>query len=617
MTRAKNNADFFTKLAKLPPKVITIIIDELPKCILAELLYFPSIREVVASTILSNVNITEGLQRHGWNYEPDVGYADCNCVSFNIEFGNLKKGINQWNIYPKVFHMKGLSQFVDVLLTCPELLTKTSSVNSTFSGLEDTEVEILEKLLMDSNIKFDYLSLSEFPDPITLSPIVKNILLLNTTLISYVIPGVKKLDIVFSNGNEEGQNYVFASDLEELTIKDDRFTQLNLPPNLRKLSIESSLGSVNIISKELVNLEYLQLKELKIASFDETGITAPNLKTLNLENCQNITDFTGLRRFQKLKYISLKGCVFPAGLLEEGLFPELEIFEYSGKDFEPESEYDGPLPLPANLKHVSIKWASSVIIDLNTFVLPSRLKHLELWDIRFSQGHLQFNEDLEYVRIRTRAIRFPGDFRIPPLVKHFQIKATHLCFYKPDFMYHLLDGLNNLQLVCPDLGRMDGLDKIVQWPESLKVFRMHYLGLNSHSLQLWNFKESNLEEIDFRGGALGQLNADALPTSLKVLTMKNLRIEELVGSFGNLKKLEKLILGCNDIKYVSFLEFPSLKFLDLGYCKFDLIPPVTVMFLNQKLKELKLYSKTMDVTVLKQDICLDRNFKRVKRDFMD
>ena len=69
--------------------------------------------------------------------------------------------------------MKGLSQFVDVLLTCPELLTKASSVNSTFSGLEDTEVEILEKLLMDSNIKFDYLSLSEFPDPITLSPIVK------------------------------------------------------------------------------------------------------------------------------------------------------------------------------------------------------------------------------------------------------------------------------------------------------------------------------------------------------------------------------------------------------------------------------------------------------------
>ena len=37
---------------------------------------------------------------------------------------------------------------------------------------------------------------------------------------------------------------------------------------------------------------------------------------------------------------------------------------------------------------------------------------------------------------------------------------------------------------------------------------------------------------------------------------------------------------------MSVFEFPSLKFLDLGYCKFDLIPPVTVMFLNQKLKNL-------------------------------
>ena len=62
--------------------------------------------------------------------------------------------------------------------------------------------------------------------------------------------------------------------------------------------------------------------------------------------------------------------------------------------------------------------------------------------------------------------------------------------------------------------------------------------------------------------------------------MKNLRIEELVGSFGNLKKLEKLILGCNDIKYVSF-GISIIEILDLGYCKFDLIPPVTVMFLNQ------------------------------------
>ena len=42
---------------------------------------------------------------------------------------------------------------------------------------------------------------------------------------------------------------------------------------------------------------------------------------------------------------------------------------------------------------------------------------------------------------------------------------------------------------------------------------------------------------------------------------------------------------------MSVFGISIIEILDLGYCKFDLIPPVTVMFLNQKLKELKLYSK--------------------------
>ena len=90
----------------------------------------------------------------------------------------------------KSFSYERFISICGCFVNLPRTLTKASSVNSTFSGLEDTEVEILEKLLMDSNIKFDYLSLSGFRS-ITLSPIVKNILLLNTTLISYVIPGVK------------------------------------------------------------------------------------------------------------------------------------------------------------------------------------------------------------------------------------------------------------------------------------------------------------------------------------------------------------------------------------------------------------------------------------------
>lgn len=94
--------------------------------------------------------------------------------------------------------------------------------------------------------------------------------------------------------------------------------------------------------------------------------------------------------------------------------------------------------------------------------------------------------------------------------------------------------------------------------------------------------------------------------------MKNLRIEELVGSFGNLKKLEKLILGCNDIKYVSFLEFPSLKFLDLGYCKFDLIPPVSVSLIKERRSLLTLESASIDVVILQEDTCITQKPKRIK-----
>ena len=79
------------------------------------------------------------------------------------------------------------------------------------------------------------------------------------------------------------------------------------------------------------------------------------------------------------------------------------------------------------------------------------------------------------------------------------------------------------------------LGKKIHWPKSLIVFCVHNLGLNFPSLELWNFNNSNLEEIDVIGGVLEKLHADGLPTSLKMLTMKNLRIEKLGGSFENLK----------------------------------------------------------------------------------
>ncbi|KHC47521.1 hypothetical protein MGC_05263, partial [Candida albicans P37039] len=53
MPSIDTDIDIFVVLGKLPSDIVGLILDYLPKCMLHELLYFPPIREVVASAILS------------------------------------------------------------------------------------------------------------------------------------------------------------------------------------------------------------------------------------------------------------------------------------------------------------------------------------------------------------------------------------------------------------------------------------------------------------------------------------------------------------------------------------------------------------------------------------
>ncbi len=626
-TSSYTNVDFFSDLGKLPPEVITLIIDNIPKCMLPQLLYFPPIRKAVASSILSNVNITipEEVGRHEWSDEPGVGYSRCKCDVFDIEFSDFKEGITQWHVYPKIFSMEYINNFKTIWDTFPQMITNALSIKGFFLWEDDSDTENdihtgddmhtkdLLKFFADSNIKFDSLNLAEFPGPITLPPITTNLLLLRTTLTSYEIPGLKKLEVDLYCAGEQNQSYTFTSDLEDLTIEDRHFIQMTLPSSLRRLSINTDMVSVNIISEELVNLEYLELKNLRIPFINEIGIVAPNLKTLDLEECRNTINLYGLREFQKLKHLSLKQCAYPIGLFEENFFPELESFEFSGKNsFERENAYRGSLKFPANLKRLSIKWANHITIDLRTFILPPQLKHLELLDVNFSNEPLKFSEKLEYVRICTPVFIFPGNFRIPPLMKHFQIQANRLVFPSSQFMYSLPDGLELLQLLSSEKGKLSQLTQKVNWPKSLKVFGIRRLRLHSHSLELWNFHESNLEEIDIQGGTLDQLNADALPTSLVVLTLQNLQMQKLRGSFENLKNLQELTLVHNNLENKTHMKFPSLKFLDLGYCKFDLIPPVSVSLIKERRSLLTLESASIDVVILQEDTCITQKPKRIK-----
>ena len=64
METSNTSIELFSETAKLPSEVIAIIVGYLPKCILPNLLYFPPIREIVASTILSDVQIGTYIFRH-------------------------------------------------------------------------------------------------------------------------------------------------------------------------------------------------------------------------------------------------------------------------------------------------------------------------------------------------------------------------------------------------------------------------------------------------------------------------------------------------------------------------------------------------------------------------
>ena len=91
---ANTDIDVFVGLGKLPSDVIRTIVDYLPKCMLPELLYFPPIREVVASAILLDVEITEHVKRHERSNEPGVGFSKCDCDHMTFQPECLKQGVN-------------------------------------------------------------------------------------------------------------------------------------------------------------------------------------------------------------------------------------------------------------------------------------------------------------------------------------------------------------------------------------------------------------------------------------------------------------------------------------------------------------------------------------------
>lgn len=103
-------------------------------------------------------------------------------------------------------------------------------------------------------------------------------------------------------------------------------------------------------------------------------------------------------------------------------------------------------------------------------------------------------------------------------------------------------------------------------------------------------KESRIEEIDICGGDIKTLDADLFPVSVKDLSLVQMGIEEVLGSFEDLENLQKLSLQGNQLKKISPVRMPvsSLSFLDLKQCNLRLISPFVVSMFEEKNKNVKL-----------------------------
>ncbi|KHC38682.1 hypothetical protein W5O_03653 [Candida albicans Ca6] len=584
--------DFFNELIKLPSEVLTLIIWFLPKCMLPQLLYFPPIKEIVASVILSDVNITKPIEKHMGIDGQDANYSECYCRQFEISLSNLMKGIEQCKIYPRSIYINNMKEFQNVLDDPINFLKKIPSINGKFFKIWASDSEAPLRFFINSNIKFDHLELFSFSNTLTLSHVATSIKLHDVRLNDYAIPGVKKLQLCEIPEDDRNQTYTFSSDLEDLYISTRESIQVTLPPNLRKLEIHAPQSSVDLVSEEMVNLEYLNLVLSNIRSLDEAEIIAPNLRKLILE-CNNFSNLNGSKQFRHLRYLELRHLRFPIALFDNGSLPELESFICWDCSIHNAGDFDKSLSIfPPNLKTLELETCKFVNADFSNWVLPNTLESLYVSDSPFKDGFL--GEYLKDVDVSGNELTLDINFRIFHMVEKFILHPQYLTFESSDFMYHLPNSLIKLHLISRKQGRLSPLIQMVKWPPSLCDITLENFNIDQSMLEFLNFKESRLEKIKIIEGDVKRFIADLFPVTVRNLSLKYMGIQQLSDSFENLENLRKLSLKGNQLRKVNPVKLPmsTLETLNLYQCNLRLISPFLVSMLEEKNKnaELKVYA---------------------------
>ncbi|KGR14979.1 hypothetical protein MG3_01855 [Candida albicans P78048] len=580
------DTDLFINLAKLPAEVIALIFSFVPKCMLPELLYCSPIKKVAASAILSYVDVYDAIERHKWSYELGVGYPNCSCRQFRITQENLKQGIRQWKIFPKSIALNNVDQLAIALNDSREFFVDAQLINASFLEIGYHDYEGVFRDFLKSRFKFSCLTLSNHRNPLTLPPIAINVKLSKIKLNSYVIPGVKKLELNVPENQEE--RLTFSAELEDLIINSDRSIQVTLPPNLQKLEVYAFQSSVHFISEKMVNLEYLTIQLPNIRSFDETGIIAPNLKELNVR-CDQLSNLEELRQFQHLKELEFGFCNYPFGLFNEGSFPELEKFRCRECSCSASEDFDNSLlTFPPNLKKFEIEIFRFQNVNFGSLVLPSTLTRLKLKNFPFDYDYLV--DSLQYIDVHTVKLTLKSDFRIPHMAKEFILAAEYFSIDSIDFMYHLPSNLTHLSLHAIESGQMKSLAQMVKWPPMLRKFTLINFNIDHFKLKQLNLKESRLTKIHIYQGNVKTLDAGLFPVSVKDLSLGGMGIQQLPDSFENLENLQKLYLWQNQLRDVTSVKLPmaTLETLDLSICNLRFISPFLVSMFEEKNKNAKL-----------------------------
>ena len=602
MSSKRIDVELFTRLAKLPEDVIYIIIDYVPRSVQRQLLQFVEIRKVVVSCYISNVEISGhdyrlfDFDEYPFVPNPFEEFAFENSplqerpVKMKLE--NLKKAIKQWKIYPKKVHFTSLQDLVAVHNSFPELLLKAHDINGVFDKhVNDTKTDNASALTR-RNLSYGSLELRNFgTDFLTgkkkLPEKISSLTLLETHVNEFNFEGLKLLRAEIHSEFNNRREVVFPPDLKVLEVKLFGEKRLNIPSNLVCLNITGDNSKLDLVGGLMNKLIFLFISSHTIRSFSETGINAPNLTSLTLLECYRLTNFGIVKTFKHLKYLSMVGARFPVELFDGISLPNLLNFLCNGNGAQNHvSEWDDFNEITRKINNLTIKFPpkledlalADLVVPRNvvyTFDLPSSLKKLHFEKVPINYSRFQFTKNLEEISLELPEVKFDKNWVIPPTARYVGIVAERVEFKSLDMLYRLPEGLEELQIKAISQGKILPLQKKIKWPSTMKGFTLIRFDVDYKTFEMFNFKESKLEHISLYRGKLGKLNVDALPVTLKFLSLVRMGITKLPDSMVKLKNLHSMCLRRNHLRGMTPVKLPigSLHFLDVCRCDLTSISP--------------------------------------------